>query len=334
MDHRLTAATPSLTKDRVVVYAITISVAAHLLAAVVVGQTWAARLSRPAISSVPKFIKVDLVEEPRPEQKPIKVSVPKIEPKPTQPEPIKIRHLAPVAARESAPDTSVRPARNSAAPERVAALPGSPGSALSQGSTSENGEVPERSTGGSTPVGWVPGSGSGSGQGAGGGPGVAAPDPPKHPVDDGPGTKPAPAPPPPKVVSLVVCAASGMLPGRYCEKKVARSFVEGSEPSRVCTECKEPFTSTLADRAEPVLIRDAKPVIPSSLEEGLSVSVTVVFTIDERGNVTDVQVTKSSGNKLIDRAIAEAVSKRKYEPAIQGGIPRSVKRSKTYSVNT
>lgn len=334
MSYLPTVAKLNQSKDRVIVYAAAVSIAAHLMAAVVVGQTWAARLSRPAVSAVPRFIKVDLIEEPRPEQKPIKVSVPKVVPKPVQPEPVRIRHLPTAADVSPSPRAAARPATTSTAPVRTASLPGNPGSRLRTGSTSVNGDVPESAGGGSTPVGSVPGTGDGPGQGSGSGPGIAPPDPPRHHVDDGPGTRLAPAPPPPRIVSVLVCAASGMLPGRYCEKKVARSFTEGSEPSRVCTECKEPFTSTLADRAEPVLIRDAKPVIPNTVEEGLSVSVTVVFTIDERGNVADVQISKSSGNKVIDRAVTDAVSKRKYEPAIQGGIPRSVKRTKTYSINT
>lgn len=334
MYHRPLAANLNQAKDRVILYAVAVSIAAHLMAAVIVGQTWAARLSRPAVSAAPRFIKVDLIEEPRPEQKPIKVSVPRVVPKPVQPEPVRIRHLAPVPDTGARSNTAARPTGKPAAPVRVASPPGNPGSSLRTGSGSVNGDIPENPAGGSTPVGTVPGSGDGPGQGSGNGPGIAPPDPPKHPVDEGPGTRPAPAPPAPRVQSVVVCAASGMLPGKHCEKKVTRSFTEGSEPTRVCTECKEPFTSTLADRAEPVLVRDVKPVIPNSVEEGLSVSVTVVFTIDERGNVTDVQVSKSSGNKVIDRAVTDAVSRRKYEPAVQGGIPRSVKRTKTYSINT
>lgn len=136
------------------------------------------------------------------------------------------------------------------------------------------------------------------------------------------------------MVSVEICSVSGLLPNKHCSKTHSKSFVEGNQPSRICTECKEPFKSTLADRAEPVLIRDSKISVPSSVDEGLSLAVTVGFTINEDGSVTDASIISSSGNKQLDREAINAVQKRKYQPAIQGGVPRSVKRKITYRINT
>lgn len=136
------------------------------------------------------------------------------------------------------------------------------------------------------------------------------------------------------MVSVEICSVSGLLPNKHCSKSQSKSFVEGHQPSRTCTECKEPFKSTLADRAEPVLVRDSKIKVPSSVDEGLSLTVTVGFTINQDGNVTDASIISSSGHKQIDREAINAVQKRKYQPAIQGGVPRSVKRKLTYRINT
>jgi TonB family protein len=206
---------------------------------------------------------------------------------------------------------------------------------LNTGTPSANGDI-NIGPNGHTPSGWVPNNNSTSpGQGSGTDPGVGKPEPPRREPEPKPVVVAPPPPPEPRKISVAVCSASGLLPNKHCEKTHKKTFVEGQEPTRTCTECKEKVhVSRLADRAEPVLVRDARVDVPGSVEEGLSVSVRVNFTITEDGGVTDASVASSSGNKLIDRAAVSAVQKRKYQPAVQDGIPRSVKRSVTFRINT
>ncbi|MDO8682055.1 MAG: energy transducer TonB, partial [Armatimonadota bacterium] len=211
--------------------------------------------------------------------------------------------------------------------------PGNPGGALNLGSTSSHGENLGSSSGTSN-VGYVPNNNGGSGVGSGTGAGVGTPDPPKN-ADDGPGLTPSPAlPPPPRMIEMTVCAVSGLKPGKYCEKKTSKNFREDDTPSRICDVCKEPeFVSRLADRAEPELTGDSKVRIPDSvLEEGIDTTVKIQYTVDADGGVSDVKVTGSSGNRELDRAVVDAARKMKYKPAVQDGIPRAVKKTRTYKI--
>ena len=63
-------------------------------------------------------------------------------------------------------------------------------------------------------------------------------------------------------------------------------------------------------------------------------SVKVEFTVTADGDVSDVEVVKSSGNRAIDRAVSSAAARRKYKPAVQDGVARNVKVSVTYKINT
>jgi protein TonB len=74
--------------------------------------------------------------------------------------------------------------------------------------------------------------------------------------------------------------------------------------------------------------------IPSSIPEGLTLRVEIQYTVTADGDVTDITVVRSSGYKALDNAIVSAASRMKYKPAVQDGIPRSVKRVRTYTVNT
>jgi TonB family protein len=70
------------------------------------------------------------------------------------------------------------------------------------------------------------------------------------------------------------------------------------------------------------------------VDEGLSLSVQVEYTVTASGDVTGVQVTRSSGVNAVDKACVSAASGLKYKPAVQDGIARSVKMSRTYRINT
>jgi len=332
-----------MTRDRILVYAVAISVAVHLGAAVVIGRTSAARLSAAPPPLAPRYINVDLIDlpakqAPKPSEAPT-VSLPKPAP------PVPARGAAPPGHSEFA----ARPAPAAASPNRAAPtkaaapshLPaGDPGGKLNVGSTSAAGDLPGNWTGGKTPVGWVPDPHDGPGKGSGSSPGTGNPEPPKQ-ADPGPGTRPAPAqptppppPPPPAKVNVRVCSNSGLLPGPNCTQTTVESFTEGSQPTKVCDKCQPPHKSRLADRAEPQLIGDSRLTVPASVPEGLSLRVEVQYTVTADGDVTDVVITKSSGYKALDRAVVSAASRMKYKPAVQDGVPRSVKRTRTYTINT
>ncbi|HOP81424.1 MAG TPA: energy transducer TonB, partial [Armatimonadota bacterium] len=185
--------------------------------------------------------------------------------------------------------------------------------------------------------------GKGSGSGSGKGKGSAEPDPD---AVDGPGLTTSPPPPqpprppsppqPPPVVmkSVKVCSVSGLLPGAHCERKETKSFKTGSEPKRQCGMCKAPepkHVSTLADVAEPVLVKDYEPNIPDIDEPG-DYTVKLEYTVGTEGNVSNVKVVSSCGIKAIDKAVVDAAKKIRYRPAVQNGQPRSVNIKRTYKI--
>lgn len=342
-------------KDKLLTYAIGISVLVHLAGVCVVARTSASRLNAaPEKPQQERLVKVDLVQDPDEATRP-KPVVSKIvhtprpeprvnEPKPVRPEPSTYMPEPPRRTPEhsSRPnqktESSVRPSGNRSQPA------GNPGGPLNIGSKSGNGDIGGFGSG-KTNVGSVPGSDRGKGQGSGKDPGVSTPDPPKH-VDPGPGERPMPKqdPPAPKMVSVRVCNESGMLPGKHCDRTHSESFVDGREPSRTCDRCKAPeppkpepvHVSRLADRSKPELIGSdpvRKVTVPASVPEDKSVTVVVGFTCTKDGNVTDAHVTKSSGYRELDKRVVDAVSKRKYKPAVQNGDPRSVPMSATCTFN-
>ena len=71
----------------------------------------------------------------------------------------------------------------------------------------------------------------------------------------------------------------------------------------------------------PVPVRTSAPEYPYELKrEGISGVVTVVFSVDEKGNVVNPAVQKSS-NKGFEQAALNAISKWKFKPALQDGTP-------------
>ena len=321
--------------------------AAHLVVVSVVGGTSGFRFHSASAAQTPRMVRVELVRDPmeQPRPRPAPAPIPKPDPtveRPRPPEPATVAVPHPQRPNAKPAGTTATRPQPTAGSSRPA---GDPGGRLNTGSTSSQGDLPGNWSGGKTPRGWVPGQDSGAGAGSGSGKGTGTPDPPLH-ADPGPGTRPAPsptpppAPPPPppapKMVNVRVCSDSGMLPGPHCKHTENRSFVEGKQPTRICSKCKAPepvHKSTLADRENPLLVKDTK-VNTGSLEEGMDVSVQVEYTVTADGDVTGVRVTKSSGNRAVDRAVADAASGLKYKPAVQNGVPRSVKMTRTYRIRT
>ncbi len=75
----------------------------------------------------------------------------------------------------------------------------------------------------------------------------------------------------------------------------------------------------------PVPVRTVAPDYPDELRrEGISGVVMVKCTIDEQGNVTDVEVEKSTNGAFEKPALA-ALKKWRFKPARQDGNPVSMK---------
>ena len=68
--------------------------------------------------------------------------------------------------------------------------------------------------------------------------------------------------------------------------------------------------------------------------KGLNVSVGVEYTVTANGDVSGVEVVKSSGDRSIDRAVVSAAGRCRYKPAVQDGVARSVKVRRTYQFKT
>lgn len=306
-------------RDKVFKRAIIISIAVHLIAICCVGRTSSLRLGASPVHVPQRLIDVALVKDPLaepPKPKPAPAVVPTHAPE------------TPTTESRSNPSRTVTP--TPAAPSRAAS---NSGGALNTGTRSANGDINIGNTNGRTPVGWVPGNDNGRGQGSGNASGVGTPEPPRPEpvrVPDPPRHVDPPPPPAPKRVTVRICEVSNLLAGDNCKNTHNQSYNEGDEPRRTCDHCKAPepeHKSRLADHKDPVLVRDPRPRIPDSVEEGLSVSVEIDFYVDTDGGVSDVRVTRSSGNRELDRSAVSAVSQRRYDPAVQDGLARRVKRT-------
>lgn len=80
------------------------------------------------------------------------------------------------------------------------------------------------------------------------------------------------------------------------------------------------------DKLEPpVPVRTVSPKYPAMLKsDGVSGVVTILCTIDEKGNVTDSEVTKTTHEGFSAPAL-EALSRWKFKPAKKGGVAVSIK---------
>lgn len=313
-------------RDKVLKRAILISIAVHLLAISFIGRTSYTRLSAASIGSVPqRLLNVELVKDPLSEP-----------PKPKPPQSVLDTAASQPAPTVANPTTSYRPAAVRRA-QRVANS--NAGGTLNTGTPSEGGDL-SGDWSGTTNVGVVPGAedGKGSGSGTDPGVGIAEPirtDPPRR--HDPPAPSPPPPPPVPKKVTLRICDVSGMLAGKYCEHTHNAAFNEGDEPARVCDRCKAPepaHNPRVADRKDPVRTRYIAPTIPDSVEEGQTFSMEIEYYVETDGSVSDVRVTKSSGNRAIDRAVVSTATKWRYDPAVQDGVARRVRVTQPVTIKT
>lgn len=321
-------------RDKILIRAIIISIAVHLVAVMCIGRTSGARLNAASIARPPiRTLSVDLVKdplsEPKPEPQRIVATPRNADTQNSDPRPNPIANMVSRVfggARATTP-ASVQP--------RTVRSASNSGGALNTGTADRNGDLRGVSSG-ATPVGWVAGGDNGRGAGSGSAAGVGNPEPPKpEPIHH---VEPAPTPPPaPKRVTRRICEASSLLAGDNCKNTRNETFNEGDEPHRTCDRCKAPEpvqVSRLADQKNPLLTHDARPRIPDSLDEGLTLEVEIEYSVDADGSVSGVRVTKSSGNRDLDRAVTSAASQWRYSPAVQDGVARRVKVTRTIRVKT
>jgi len=66
---------------------------------------------------------------------------------------------------------------------------------------------------------------------------------------------------------------------------------------------------------------------PEEQRRGIGGTVILVISIDANGNVLDVEVEKSSGNRNLDRAAMQAARKWRFNPEIKNGqkVPSRVR---------
>jgi TonB family protein len=147
-------------------------------------------------------------------------------------------------------------------------------------------------------------------------------------------------------IEVQICKRSGQLAGPHCAAYggpvTKRLLVSGQQPDGRCDVCKPPpppppapdpvHLNRSAEAREPVLLRDANPDYPDHLREaGVEGTVTLAFTVDERGRVTDVSVSRSSGSRELDACAVRAIKRFRYKPAEQGGQPRPFRMSKPFA---
>lgn len=81
------------------------------------------------------------------------------------------------------------------------------------------------------------------------------------------------------------------------------------------------FSFAAAGREPPVPVRTVAPDYPRDLrDQKVSGVVMVKCTIDEQGNVSETEVSKSS-NEGFDKFAIDALKKWKFKPARQDGSP-------------
>jgi TonB family protein len=132
---------------------------------------------------------------------------------------------------------------------------------------------------------------------------------------------------------LRVCMKSGLRPGKYCSDTEDRRFLETEAPDGRCSSCKAPEPEPVRHhenrenaQTDAKLLRDAEPDLDAAREEGVTGTFTVHvrYTVGENGRVSDVAVTRSSGNRALDDAVVRAVRRYRYQPATVDGRPRAV----------
>jgi len=166
---------------------------------------------------------------------------------------------------------------------------GGGGGALDLGPSSPNGTVTLPAAGGEgTELGHVPGQGTGVGSGEGSGRGSGS----GSGAGDGEG--------------------AGVGSGRGG----GGSTPEAAPPG---------FVSRVADRAAPEVVRKGRLVYPeAAIRAGAEGTCVLKVLVSETGEVVETEVTKSSGDRRLDKAALEFVRQWRYRPAVQDGKPRRV----------
>ena len=62
-------------------------------------------------------------------------------------------------------------------------------------------------------------------------------------------------------------------------------------------------------------------------DAGVEGTVTLTYTVDEKGSVRDVTVSRASGSRELDECAVRAVKRWKFDPAVQDGQPRAFRMS-------
>ncbi len=182
-----------------------------------------------------------------------------------------------------------KPTRLAARPDTGVPPGGGGGGSLDLGSPSPNGTVALPAAGGEgAELGRVPGQGTGVGSGDGSGRGSGS----------GSG------------------AGEGEGAGVGSGRGGGGGTAEAAPPG---------FVSRLADRAEPEVIRKGRLVYPeAAIRDGAEGVCVLKVLVSETGEVVETEVTKSSGDRRLDKAALEFVRQWRYRPAVQDGKPRRV----------
>jgi len=226
-------------------------------------------------------------------------------PRPSMPT---VRHTpppapTPVAARPTTaldptrPAAPSRPLRAFTPPRWRAPVPapasvngGGGGGGLNLGPAVAGGTIGDPGQGSARPG--TPGAGVGSGTGSGSGSGSGS----GHGSGSGEGVSHHSAPPPPPPPPLP----------------------PPPDPPR-------PAPTRLADRATPEVTSKVQPQYPQECQdEGVEGTVSLLVEVLDSGSVGKVKVARSSGDSRLDAAAVSAVRRWRYQPAVQGGIARTV----------
>jgi len=250
------------------------------------------RAEQPALAAQPAIAAPappEVVEPPArispPAQPDVSVRTAPREPSPPQ----TARTPQPSPGANTPPVDAGDPGGNPEAPANAQPGGGGGGGPVAIGSPSAHGDLPGGPSG-STPGGQVPGSGAGSGSGVGPGAGSGTGG------GSGAGTGTG--------------VGSGVGPG------AGDAGTPGSAGG---------FTSRVADRLEPEVIWKGVLEYPeAAIADGREGVVRMQVLVTESGQVAEVRVVSSSGDRRLDAAAKEWVSRWRYRPAVQDGRPRRV----------
>jgi protein TonB len=81
----------------------------------------------------------------------------------------------------------------------------------------------------------------------------------------------------------------------------------------------------VAERREPEVVWQGSLEYPAAaVGDGVEGTVRLGVLVSERGEVLEVKVIESGGDRRLDAAAAEFVRRWRYRPAVQDGEPRRV----------